>query len=117
MENTEFVGMLLLVGVPALIIIIKAVASGFKAMTEPIKELAEPIKSLELAIGNLIIRMDTLYIENAKQDRRMDEHGKQLDELTIQAALHKSYHTQHFEDTKDIYEKLEKKGRYNVGNN
>ncbi|NLY08520.1 MAG: hypothetical protein GXZ11_01255 [Tissierellia bacterium] len=77
MTEQEFIGTLFIVGIPLVLTIIL----GAKA-------LASPLKALEIAIANLNIHLDNATKANEIQDRRLDVHGKMLDNLNISVALH-----------------------------
>ena len=87
MEQTQFLGYL----VTALITI-----GSFVAV---IQKLTQPINDLKVVIQELRDCISSLKSDNATQNRRLDEHGKDIDDLkdrmTKAETRIKMYHNEH----------------------
>lgn len=87
MEETQFLGYL----VTAVITL-----GSFVAV---IQKLTQPINDLKVVIQELRDCISSLKTDNATQNRRLDEHGKEIDELKERMSKAETkitlYHTEH----------------------
>ena len=87
MEETQFLGYL----VTAVITL-----GSFVAV---IQKLTQPINDLKVVIQELRDCISSLKTDNATQNRRLDEHGKEIDELKGRMSKAETkiqlYHTEH----------------------
>lgn len=87
MEQTQFLGYL----VTAIITL-----GSFVAV---IQKLTQPINDLKVVIQELRDCISSLKTDNATQNRRLDEHGKEIDELKDRMSKAETkiqlYHTEH----------------------
>lgn len=87
MEETQFLGYL----VTAVITL-----GSFIAV---IQKLTQPINDLKVVIQELRDCISSLKTDNATQNRRLDEHGKEIDELKERMSKAETkitlYHTEH----------------------
>ena len=54
-----------------------------------IQRFTQPIGELRLAIQKLIDTIDTLKSDNATQNKRIERHGKEIDNLTAVNIIHR----------------------------
>lgn len=77
MDEIQLLGTLLIVGVPLLGTIIALIRPFLKATVE-----------LNTTITKLNDKLDQLFCENERQDKRLDIHGKRIDKLEHTVTEH-----------------------------
>lgn len=79
MDEVQLIGTLIVVGVPVIGSIVALVRPFLKATVD-----------LNTTITKLNDKLDHLFDENEKQDRRLDAHGRRLDNLEHTVTEHEA---------------------------